>query len=317
MNKEILFEIPALYRDDFRIQGYRFGSGQKSLCVVGAMRGNEYQQIYTCSCLLKRLKALETAGRLASDREVLVIPSLNPYSMNIGKRFWSADNTDINRMFPGYSLGETTQRIAAGVFDLVSKYDNGIQFASFYMPGCFSPHVRIMKTGYENIKKARMFGLPYIVLKLPKPYDTTTLNYNWQIWETDAFSLYTTTTAKIDADSAAEIVDGILRFMVKNDMILPDNDGKFPELEQEGQVSLVFQDRELKSVRPRVSGLFFGKVHVNEHVSRGQEMARILDPCDGSVLEVLRSPEDGVVFFLHDEPLLYANTAAIKILPGA
>ena len=35
--------------------------------------------------------------------------------MNIGKRFWSADNTDINRMFPGYNLGETTQRIAAGV----------------------------------------------------------------------------------------------------------------------------------------------------------------------------------------------------------
>ena len=309
MKKEVLFTIPSLYRDDFRIQGYRFGSGRKALCVVGATRGNEYQQIYTCSCLVQRLKKLEAEGKLAEDMEILVIPSLNPYSMNIGKRFWSADNTDINRMFPGYHLGETTQRIAAGAFDIVSQYENGIQFASFYMPGSFSPHVRIMKTGYENMEKARMFGLPYIVLKLPKPYDTTTLNYNWQIWETDAFSLYTTSTTRIDEDSAREIVDGILRFMAKNGMAELDVD--------DGKKSFVFQDRELRSVRPRVSGLFFGKVEVNQHVSRGQVLAEIIDPCEGDVLEVLRSPDDGTVFFLHDEPLLYANTAAIKILREA
>ncbi len=48
--------------------------------------------------------------------KILILPSINLYSMNIQKRFWSTDNTDINRMFPGYCLGETTQRIAAGRF---------------------------------------------------------------------------------------------------------------------------------------------------------------------------------------------------------
>ena len=46
----------------------------------------------------------------------------------------------------------------------------------------------------------------------------------------------------------------------------------------------------------------------------GQELAQILDPCRGSVLETLVSPVDGIVFFQHNEPLIYAHTSALKIL---
>ena len=63
---------------------------------------------------------LEEQGRIVPGQSILVIPTINSHSMNIGKRFWSADNTDINRMFPGYSLGETTQRISAGVFERIN-----------------------------------------------------------------------------------------------------------------------------------------------------------------------------------------------------
>ena len=82
-------------------------------------------------------------------REILVIPSINHHAMNIGKRFWPVDNTDINRMFPGYDLGETTQRIAAGVFEKVKDYDYGIQFARFlHARGLCSP------CPYDGYRKA-------------------------------------------------------------------------------------------------------------------------------------------------------------------
>ena len=178
MEQKILFEIKALYRDDFRVTGFSFGHGEKSVCIVGSMRGNENQQLYACSQLIRKLRELEEKGRLEPDREILVIPCVNPYSMNIKKRFWSIDNTDINRMFPGYALGETTQRIAAGVFEAIKDYTYGIQFASFYMPGAFVPHIRMMKTGFENVDLARKFGLPYVVLHAPRPFDTNTLKYN-------------------------------------------------------------------------------------------------------------------------------------------
>lgn len=309
MRESVIFEIKSLYRDDFRIKAYTFGRGEKSLCVVGNSRGNEYQQIFICSQLVRRLKMLEKEKKIIKGREIMVIPSVNPSSMNIGKRFWAIDNTDINRMYPGYALGETTQRIAAGVFEVVNKYQNGVQLTSFYMPGDFSPHVRVMHTGYENLDKADDFGLPYVVVRDPRPYDTTTLNYNWQIWETDAYSLYSTTTNRIDVESANMIVDGIIRFMIKNGMVM----GEVSEVKP----SIHFNSSCLISLRPQCSGLFTGLVDAQSRVHKGDVCACIYDPCDGEILEKLIAPCDGVVFFQHKEPLVYAYTAAIKILPDS
>ena len=52
----------------------------------------------------------------------MVIPWVNYYGMNIGKRFWPVDNTDINRKFPGMDYGDTTERIAAGVLSAIREY---------------------------------------------------------------------------------------------------------------------------------------------------------------------------------------------------
>ena len=40
MKKDVLFSIQSLYRDDLRVTGYRFGSGEHAACIVGALRGN-------------------------------------------------------------------------------------------------------------------------------------------------------------------------------------------------------------------------------------------------------------------------------------
>ena len=306
MKESVIYRIAHAERDDFRIRAFTFGQGEKALCVVGNARGNEYQQIFMCSRVIQRLKKLEDEGLLVEGQQIMVIPSINPSSMNIGKRFWSVDNTDINRMFPGYSLGETTQRIAAGVFEVVNKYRTGVQFTSFYMPGEFQPHVRMMHTGFENLSKAADFGLPYIVVREPRPYDTTTLNYNWQIWETDAYSLYSNTTSRIDVESAERVVDGIQRFMICNGIVK----GSPPPAAD----SRIFHYSELINVRTTQAGLYHSLAEHNSAVRAGQVLPQILDPCTGDILETLSSPVDGTIFFQHNEPLIYAYTSALKIL---
>ena len=308
MDRKVLFEIESLYRDNFRVTGLTFGKGEKSLCIVGNTRGNEYQQVFICSQLVKKLKDLESRGRICRGHEIMVVPSANPYSMNIEKRFWPTDNTDINRMFPGYNLGETTQRIAAGVFEAIKDYKYGIQFASFYMPGDFTPHVRIMKTELDYVDKAKSFGLPYIVTRSPRPYDTTTLNYNWQIWDTQAFSLYSTTTERIDEESAEQMVEAIMNFMIEEGII----EGKG----YQGYRSQVVDDKTLVAVRPYSAGMFRCGIKVSQRVLKGQELAYITDPYDGSVREKIVAPVTGTVFFVHNHPMTYANTAVLKIVPS-
>ncbi len=81
-----------------------------------------------CSNLIKTLKLLEERRCLDENLGIMIVPSVNPYSLNTSTRFWATDNTDINRMFPGYDLGETTQRIADGFFQKVKDYTYGIPF---------------------------------------------------------------------------------------------------------------------------------------------------------------------------------------------
>lgn len=306
MKKKILYEIKGLYRDNFRITGYSFGKGKKSVCIVGSSRGNEIQQLYCCSQLVKKFKQLEEEGRIAQGHKVLIIPSINPYSMNIQKRFWPTDNTDINRMFPGYGLGETTQRIADGVFRIVSQYSFGIQFTSFYMPGEFIPHVRMMEEGYSSVEAAKQFGLPYVVVRKVRPYDTTTLNYNWQVWDTQAFSLYTTTTARIDRSGAGQAVLAVLNFLSAQKIVTYNGPAVFD--------SRVVQDTDLVSVRTAESGIFEASVKAGDTVRVGQPLADIVNPYDGEIMETLYAPADSHVFFIHSEPLTYANTAVIKLV---
>jgi hypothetical protein len=192
MKKIELYRLKGLYREDFVVEGYRFGGEENSACIVGALRGNEMQQLYICSQLIKVLKELEAHGAITHGHGILVVPTANSYSMNVGKRFWAVDNIDINRTFPGDLRGDTTKQIAGELFEKVKGYSYGIQFASFYMPGDFIPHVRMMETGYQNASLANLFGLQYVVIRKPKPMDTVTLNYNWQMNGTNAHKVIRT-----------------------------------------------------------------------------------------------------------------------------
>lgn len=306
MRREILFELSSPYRDDFRIRGYHFGKGEKAVCIVGATRGNEIQQVYIAGQLVKRLKALEQEGKITQGKEILIVPSLNPFSMNIGKRFWTQDNTDINRMFPGYNLGETTQRIAAGAFEQIKDYDIGIQFASFYISGDFIPHVRMMKTGMENVEMAKDFSMPYVAVREPRPFDTTTLNYNWQIWETNAFSVYAVDTEKVDMEAAELTIESVLTFLGRQGVIAYE-----PTITME---SVIVEEDEIFNIKSPKAGLFQPLVKVGESVKEGQPMANVVDPYEGEIIKVLTASKGGRVFFIQDAPFIQEKTLAFKMI---
>jgi hypothetical protein len=81
------------------------------------------------------------------------------------------------------------------------------------MPGEFIPHVRMMEEGYSKIETALKFEMSYVVIRKVRPYDTATLNYNWQVWNTEAFSFYTATTTTIDRKSAGQAVLSVMKFL--------------------------------------------------------------------------------------------------------
>ena len=272
-----IYTIHSTYREDMRIKGFQFGKGEKSACIVGAARGNEIQQMYICSQLVKTLRELENNGCISAGKQILVIPTINAYSVNISRRFFG-----------------------------VKDYVYGIQFTSFYRPGEFVPHVRMMETGYQNTSLANLFGLPYVVVRKPVPIDTKTLNYNWQDEMTAAFSVYTNQNTQIDEVSARQAVAAVLRFLKRMGLIRYES--------HSGYISHVIYEKDLSDVPANRAGIFRGKVHAGDDVRYGNEMAEIIDPYDGTVREKILAPTDGIVFFAHTEALICEKDIAYRLI---
>lgn len=306
MLKDFIFRMRSPSRDDFRIPAFRFGSGEKSVAIVGSMRGDEVQQQFVCSQIVKRLLELEGEDKLAKGHEILIVPCANHFSMNLEKRFWAMDNTDINRMFPGYAEGETTQRIAAALFERVKDYAYGIQLASYYVPGDFTPHVRMMKTGYQDPHEAMLFGLPYVFVRDVRPFDTVVLNYNWQVFGTKAFSLYAGQTGSIDRESAQVSIESVMRFLSRKGFISL-------RVGDRGTSKLIGEGDQI-SIHATSAGLFYPYKKANSQVKKGELLARIIHPYDGSVLEEIKAPTDASLFFLHNKPLVLERTILLRLI---
>lgn len=168
------------------------------------------------------------------------------------------------------------------------------------------PHVRIMDEGFSEADTAEQFGLPYVVIRKVRPYDTATLNYNWQVWDTQAFSLYTTTTLRIDQNGTGQAVLSVMNFLAAQGIIKY----SVPQLIK----TKVVNDTDMVSVRTSESGVFEPLVKAGGKVETGQPLANILNPYEAEVIETLYAPVDANVFFIHNEPLTYANTAVIKLV---
>jgi len=310
MVKDIIYSIKSPYRQSMDIVGYTFGSGERSCCVVGALRGTEIQQMAICAQLVDTLKRMEENGCIVPDKSIMIIPCANHYSMNIGKRFWTMDNTDINRMFPGYDQGETTQRIADGLFKTIKDYIYGIQMASFYREGEFLPHVKVMNTDNrkrETYKSLADFGLPYGLIRIPQPYDTATLNYNWQVWGCRAYSIFSTYTEHIGKQSTQTAVNAVLRFLIANGILKWALHG--------GMHTRILAEESIRTVQTSRAGILKKQVTVGDEVAEGDLLCEIIHPLEGNTIGRIESPTDGTVFFAFNKQLVMEHTDVFNIVP--
>jgi len=301
-----LYRLESPFREDMTVKGFTFGRGEKAACIVGPLRGNEIQQLYICSQLMRRLKELEANGCISAGKEIMVVPGVNLYSLNVGTKFWGMERTDINRFFPGNNFASTTTRIADGILQQIKDYNFGIQLASFYMTGEFIPHVRMMETGYQNTSLANLFGLPYVVVRKPRPIDTRTLNYNWQNENTAAFSIYTNKNQEIDDKSARQAVAAMLRFLMRMGIIRYES--------HSGYISHVILEEDLMNVHASHGGILVREVATGEEVRYGMYLASVIDPLEGNVKEIIKAPTDGIVFFSNTEALVGERDIVFRLI---
>lgn len=306
MEKIEILRIESLSRAPLVIEGYFFkGTNPKapSVAIVGAMEGDSVLPLYCSSKMVDFFKNKIDKEKIKGD--VLIIPSINHYALNIGKRFWPLDNTDLNMMFPGYELGETTQRIAKKVFDAISGYDYGIILERRPDPATCLPYIKLFKSGYEDLVAAKKFGFKMIHHRTMKSIDTVTLQYNWQLWGTKAFSIICPSDNLVDKKNASQINQAMIRFMDKNKII---DYHIFA-----GYESTVIDRNSIDVVKSPRSGIFIPIELPGNYVSKDQIIGEIVHSLEGEVIHQFLAPCNGMITCSYSYSLIYEHAVAFRI----
>ena len=307
MREETLFEIGSLSREPLRVKGFRFGTpdATPSCVIVGPMTGNAIDQLWIASRLVRFLRQQELSNAGFVKGEILIVPTVNPYSFNMGKAFWPLDNTDIDVMFPGYNQGETTQRIAARLFEHTNNYDYAILLEARKDHSECIPYVKVLQSNAQYVEEARDFGLDFIHLKEVTPSDTVSINYNWDIWNAKSFSILSGKKGTLRKMESAKVIDAIIRFLSKKGLI--------DYTVFEGSRGNIVSTEDIAIVKSNSAGLFDSLVVVGDTVLHGQPMARIYNAHDGTLMQTIVSPCDGVITCRYDYPLMFQNAVAYRI----
>lgn len=305
MVREIIVQMASPAGYPIRVVGFRFGEGRPKVAIVGGIRGDEVHQSYVVArlCAFLRQEAQKNPGLLQG--EVLLVPLVNTFGFNVGYRFWPQDATDIDRMFPGYRFGETTQILAYALFEKLKDADFGVHVTSL------DPHQEHMvlatmyRSGTGNIEAGSHFGTHFLYLKDPKPFDTGSLLYNWQVWDVCALGLVGGKPLEILEDLALDQTTAILRFLSKVGVLKM----KIPERFS----PVLLEEADLQLVRNKQPGLFLPLKSPGSGVFEGETLGWVRDTLTGEPLEELLSPSLGTVFFRYARPVIYEEDLAFGV----
>lgn len=305
MKRIEILNLKSPNRAPLIVEGFLFGEESKgaSVAIVGAMSGDHINQLYVASRLVDYLSHKEEEGKITG--KILVIPAVNTYALNMGQPFWPLDKTDINMMFPGYAGGETTQRIAAKVFESLQGYDFGIILEGRRDQGMCLPYVKLIKSGYEDLEAAKDMGMRFIHYREYSPIETVMLQYNWQLWGSKALSLVFGKNGSIDHRSSGEVHSALVRFMAKHQIL---DASAF-----EGFSSNVIGPEHITLLKALHAGIFDSLVACGDTIEKGDILGRITDALSGKKLEKIVAPLGGVVTCQYSHPLIFQNSIAFRI----
>jgi predicted deacylase len=311
MRRETFFTIDSPNRAPLQVDGFRFSpkSGKKktpALAIIGSLNGNAIDQLFVASQIVEYLRTKEEFDPKFITGEILVIPSVNHFALNMGETYWPLDKTDINMMFPGYAQGETTQRIAHKLFEAIKDFDYGIILENRRDKADCIPYVKLIKSGYEDLKMAKLFGMHFIHHRQMEPIETVSLQYNWQLWGTKACSIVFGHQGNIKHQLNTLVIDAIIRFMGKAGFIR----GKVFD----GYQSNVVTRSEIDVIKAPCSGIFDSYIFPGESVKKDQTLGRIINALEGRTLATLKSPSDGIISCKYNYSLIFENSIAYRLI---
>jgi len=306
-----LLHMTAPLRDAFDIPFHAIGGTAEPLrlALVGGLHGNELNGIFVLGRLADFLAEVAAGARLPLrlHGRVVIIPAVNVLGVNTGRRAWPFDGTDLNRMFPGYDAGETTQRIAHAVLEATRPSYFRIDVHSSNPEFEEVPQVRLYDPTEAERQTARDFGLPAVVERPTSAVASSTLLHAWRGSGGESFVLQAGHAGSLQLKHCERLFHALVGFLARTGII----SGR--TLADEDDEVHYFGPRQTFPLVAEKAGLFVSTLQVGTWLQPGDPIGTVYDAFAGRLRAEVRAPVAGMVSGLRRQPLLCEGDLVARI----
>ncbi|PWJ40958.1 succinylglutamate desuccinylase/aspartoacylase family protein [Sediminitomix flava] len=264
------------------------------LLLMGGLHGDEINGIE----IVRRI--IEKDLHIPSKGTVICIPILNIYGFIHFTRY-VPDGKDINRSFPGNKNGSLASRVAHFMMkDIIPQIDYGVDFHTGGADRTNYPQIRCMYNDSVNAELADAFCAPFT---MHSAYRSKSLRQSAAKLGKKILVYEAGESSRFDEHAIQLGIDGTIRLMNHLGM----SKRKVSKPKYKNQFI-----RKSSWIRAQVSGIFQSEVNQGDRVTKKQTVGYITDPF-GDYKKSIKSPSDGFVIGLNNDPILHQGDAVMHI----
>lgn len=285
--------LPSRTMIDTPIYVYRGLEDGPVLALTAGMHGDEINGME----IVRRI--LDNGYNRVKRGTVLCMPIINMYGfLNYSREV--PDGKDVNRSFPGSKGGSLASRVAWHLtHEIIPAIDYGIDFHTGGAMRTNYPQIRCVMQNEKNIELAAAFHAPFTI---DSPFRPHSLRQTAAKHEKNIIVYEGGESIRYDQFAIEEGVNGTLRVMKHLNMI-----DEAPKTTIENKI--IWSS---SWVRAKYAGLFQPSIQSGDLLSKNQVIGNITDPF-GSFKEILKSPSDGYVVGLNNNPVVNAGDALLHL----
>lgn len=307
---ETVVTIDLMVEEELRIKKNHlapdFPKGdEKRICIVSGIYGDELQGQYICYEVIRRIKL--DYGSLSGI--VDIYPNVNPMGLDSRSREIPGSDMDMNVLFPGSKSGALGEYTASCVFDDIKGADCCIDLHSSNMYIHEIPQVRINDEYVDELLQYAKFLNTDMVWIHPS---TSVLNgslaYSLNQVGVRTLVIESGVANSINQEYCNKIVDGL--FALMSDM------GIWKGKSAPAGKCRIIKDNDISYINSESSGIFIPEKDVYDMVKKGDELGTIVDVITGSVEEIIKASDDGMICSIRNYPVIEEGSLIARIIGG-
>ena len=279
---------------------------EKRLSLVTGTHGDELDGQYVCYEVIRRIN--EHPEKLKGI--VDVYPAVNPLGIDTGSRGIPMFDLDMNRVFPGDNNGAMAEYVAAGVVNDIIGSDLCLDIHSSNIFIKEAPQVRLNKDCSEKLLPyAKMLNADFIWIYSSITVLEATLAYSLNNMSVPTLVVEMGVGLRITNSYCKQLIEGVFNLLIEMGIWEDAKPNvKEPIISTEGEVSFFHANE---------SGIFVATIENLGVVKKGEHIGDLIEPISGTILQIVESPFDGIIFTLRENPVVYKGALLARIIHNA